>query len=113
MLVASGESTAPIGDKHLVGVRGGWQHALNGLGKGGKGAPLGHVVGRACLPDQGTDRGHVLEDTADFDFLPARVGEKHSAIDHAVDRPRTGAHPQARRIQGGSGRAWAAAWVWR
>ena len=89
----------PVGNKHLVGVRVGWQHALKTLGIGGKGAPLGHVLGRAGLPGRGT----VLEDAADFDFLPPRVGEEHRAIDHAVDRPRAGAHPRTRRIQGGRG----------
>ena len=54
-------------------------------------------------PGRWPGRCAVLEDAADFNLLPPRVGEEHRAIDHAVDRPRAGAHPRARRIQGGSG----------
>ena len=65
----------PVGDKHLVGVHGGWHHALKALGKGGKGAPLGHVLGWAGLPGRCTCRGTLLEDAADFDFLLTRAGK--------------------------------------
>jgi len=89
----------PVGDKHLVGVRVRRQGLLKAVGKRGEGPALRHVMGRPW----GAGRGAVLEDAAHFDFLPARVGEEHRAVDHAVDQPRFGAHRRAGRIQSGSG----------
>ena len=75
----------------MVGVRIGREHALKALRKVAEG-PRWAMYRDGPVAPTGVGRSAVLEDAPDFEFLPARVGEEHRAVHHAVGRPCSGAH---------------------